>query len=69
MHEARDCDLIVCWKRFWEDCPLEVLELSKLMDKIMSEDEPPPRRHDGEKQGLPLINTDDADLREADEFV
>jgi hypothetical protein len=35
MHEARDCDLIVCWKHNWEDCPLEVLELSKLMDKIM----------------------------------
>jgi hypothetical protein len=35
MHEARDCDLIVCWKHNWEDCPLEVLELSKLVDKIM----------------------------------
>jgi Homing endonuclease associated repeat len=35
MHEARDCDLIVCWKHNWEDCPLEVLELSKLMDKLM----------------------------------
>ena len=35
MHEASDCDLIVCWKHNWEDCPVEVLELSKLMDKIM----------------------------------
>jgi hypothetical protein len=35
MHEARDCDLIVCWKHNWEDCPLEVLELSKLVDKMM----------------------------------
>jgi hypothetical protein len=35
LHEPRDCDLIVCWKHNWEDCPLEVLELSKLMDKLM----------------------------------
>jgi hypothetical protein len=35
MHDAGDCDLIVCWKHNWEDCPLEVLELSKLMDKLM----------------------------------
>jgi hypothetical protein len=35
LHEPRDCDVIVCWKHNWEDCPLEVLELSKLMDKLM----------------------------------
>jgi hypothetical protein len=28
MHEARECDLIVCWKHNWPECPLDVLELS-----------------------------------------
>lgn len=27
MHEARECDLIVCWKHNWPECPIEVLEL------------------------------------------
>ncbi|HEY2168933.1 MAG TPA: hypothetical protein VGJ30_04865, partial [Candidatus Angelobacter sp.] len=31
MHPAAHCDLIVCWKHNWKDCPIEVLELSKLV--------------------------------------
>ncbi len=27
-HNPEGCDLIVCWINDWEDCPLEVLELS-----------------------------------------
>lgn len=27
-HNSEGCDLIVCWIHDWEDCPLEVLELS-----------------------------------------
>ena len=27
MHEASKCDLIVCWKHNWPECPLEVIEL------------------------------------------
>jgi hypothetical protein len=27
MHAVEDCDLIVCWKHNWRDCPLEVIEL------------------------------------------
>ncbi len=27
MHEASECDLIVCWRHNWEECPLEVVEL------------------------------------------
>lgn len=27
-HNPEGCDLIVCWIHDWEDCPLEVLELS-----------------------------------------
>jgi hypothetical protein len=31
MHPAAHCDLIVCWKHNWKECPVEVLELSKLV--------------------------------------
>jgi hypothetical protein len=27
MHEASECDLIVCWKHNWPECPLDVVEL------------------------------------------
>ncbi|HEY5029176.1 MAG TPA: hypothetical protein VIK39_12260 [Candidatus Angelobacter sp.] len=27
MHDAKECDLIVCWKHNWPECPVEVLEL------------------------------------------
>jgi hypothetical protein len=27
-HDPTACDLIVCWKHNWDDCPIEVLELS-----------------------------------------
>jgi hypothetical protein len=30
-HDPRKCDLIICWKHNWPECPLEVLELRKLM--------------------------------------
>ena len=28
------CDLIVCWRHNWPECPLEVLELSEAVKKI-----------------------------------
>lgn len=31
MHDAKECDLIVCWKHNWPECPVEVLELSSMM--------------------------------------
>jgi hypothetical protein len=27
LHDADGCDLIVCWKHNWEECPVEVVEL------------------------------------------
>ena len=30
-HDAKECDLIVCWKHNWPDCPPEVLELRKVV--------------------------------------
>jgi predicted RNA-binding protein with PUA-like domain len=29
MHAASECDLIVCWRNNWPECPLEVVELRK----------------------------------------
>jgi hypothetical protein len=31
MHDAKECDLIVCWRHNWPECPLEVIELRKLI--------------------------------------
>jgi hypothetical protein len=33
-HDVNGCDMIVCWKHNWPECPLEVVELSKLFGKI-----------------------------------
>jgi hypothetical protein len=30
-HDPDGCHLIVCWKHDWPDCPLEVIELSKII--------------------------------------
>ncbi len=27
-HDAGGCDIIVCWEHDWQDCPIEVIELS-----------------------------------------
>jgi hypothetical protein len=29
-HRRDKCDVIVCWKHNWKDCPLDVVELSEL---------------------------------------
>jgi hypothetical protein len=33
-HDASQCDLIVCWEHDWPDCPLEVVELRKVLDEL-----------------------------------
>jgi hypothetical protein len=30
MHELNGCDLIICWKHNWEDCPIEVISLREV---------------------------------------
>jgi len=30
-HDPEQCDLIVCWEHNWTECPLEVLELKKVI--------------------------------------
>jgi HNH endonuclease len=29
MHDVKGCDMIICWRHNWPECPLEVLELSR----------------------------------------
>jgi len=37
-HDPEKCDLIVCWRHNWKDCPpnLQVLELSKVIGRIQN---------------------------------
>ncbi len=30
-HDPKECDIIVCWEHDWKDCPLEVIELKKIL--------------------------------------
>ncbi|HLW54058.1 MAG TPA: hypothetical protein VKW06_14570 [Candidatus Angelobacter sp.] len=32
-HAASGCDVIVCWAHNWPECPLEVVDLSKVMGR------------------------------------
>jgi len=33
-HDPANCDLIVCWEHDWAECPLEVIELRRVIDKL-----------------------------------
>jgi len=33
-HKIEGCDLIVCWKHDWKECPIEVIELSEVIKKL-----------------------------------
>jgi hypothetical protein len=35
-HRTEDCDLIVCWEHNWPECPLEVLELKRVISAQQS---------------------------------
>ena len=34
-HDVKGCDMIVCWKHNWPECPLEVVELGKFVGKLL----------------------------------
>jgi hypothetical protein len=34
MHDPAKCDIIVCWEHNWPECPLEVIELKKEIEKL-----------------------------------
>ena len=33
-HDPAACDLIVCWEHNWPECPLEVIELRSVVDRL-----------------------------------
>jgi hypothetical protein len=33
-HDPNGCDLVVCWEHNWPECPIEVLELRKVIDEL-----------------------------------
>ena len=33
-HDAKKCDIIVCWKHNWPECPLEVIELRGRVKRV-----------------------------------
>lgn len=33
-HDITKCDLIVCWQNDWKDCPIEIIELKKIIQKL-----------------------------------
>ena len=33
-HRPEDCDIIVCWKHDWPECPIEVIELRKVVEEM-----------------------------------
>lgn len=33
-HDPAGCDLIVCWEHDWRECPLEVIELRSVIDRL-----------------------------------
>jgi len=35
-HDPNGCDLIVCWEHSWAECPLEVIELRKVISNLRS---------------------------------
>jgi len=34
MHKVDECDLLVCWKHNWPECPLEVVELKTVLARL-----------------------------------
>jgi hypothetical protein len=49
MHDASKCDLIICWRHNWPECPLEVVELRKLVTAEMFERAFPPQIYGGQQ--------------------
>jgi hypothetical protein len=34
LHDHKECDIIVCWTHNWPECPLEVIELKGLVQRL-----------------------------------
>ena len=33
-HDPAGCDLIVCWEHDWQECPVEVVELRSVIERL-----------------------------------
>jgi len=33
-HDPKECDVIVCWEHDWQECPIEVIELRKEIERL-----------------------------------
>lgn len=33
-HDPNECDIIVCWEHNWKNCPIEVIELRKVISEL-----------------------------------
>jgi hypothetical protein len=70
MHDPAKCDIIVCWEHNWPECPLEVIELKKeigrlrVIEEIARKCQNCQRSPKLEGKTLPLISTDNTDLKE-----
>ena len=51
-HKPNGCELIVCWKHNWRECPegLEVVELRKVMNRLIGEQKLLPQRAQREQE-------------------
>jgi hypothetical protein len=62
-HRVDGCDGIVCWKHNWKECPLEVIELSKVFQELNHKGHEGTRRENLSPQrtqrNLPRINADE----------
>ena len=64
-HDPKGCDLIICWKHNWPECPVEVLELRSVMaQSILEADQESGKRlltteAERKTQTFPRIDTDD----------
>jgi hypothetical protein len=52
-HDVKGCDMIICWKHNWPECPLEVLELRKEVGKLL------PLISGGQQKLLPQTGADE----------
>ncbi len=50
-HDAKECDIIVCWEHDWATCPLEVIELRERINEFESEPPDRPGAGQAEPQG------------------
>jgi hypothetical protein len=57
-HRLDGCDAIVCWKHNWKECPLEVIELSKVFHRLIGTSGNRDIGRSGDREGKLLTTKD-----------